>query len=475
MPVTADAAWKACLDIVRDNISKQSYRTWFAPTRALELKYEDDLAKLTVQLPSGFFYNYVDGQFGALLKMAVTRVLGENGRLYYKVMIAGEDEADAAIGLPARVESPDARTIQPPPVPRSSVSVPASEPVPRQASNLHPQYTFGNFIEGSCNSLARGAANAIAQNPGGTPYNPLFVYGGVGLGKTHLIQAIGNHVQAHNFGKSVLYVSSEVFTNDFIRAIRENKAREFSLQYRKIDVLIIDDVQFLGGKEKTQEEFFHIFNALHQIGKQIVLAADRPPHEIKGIEERLISRFRWGLIADLQPPELETRIAILNRKASDSGVEFSPEVIDFIAHHVKSNIRELEGALIRLLAQSTLRNEDITPSMAREALRGLIKDAHVNLTIDVIQQVVCTSLSIDQKLILGKSKKRDIVQVRHLAMYFSKEFTQHALQTIGNHFGGRDHSTVIHALKSVNNEIDTNANYRAMVEDIRRKINQISP
>ncbi len=474
MSLTADAAWQACLAIVRDNISKQSYQTWFVPTRALELKYENDLVKLTVQLPSGFYYDYVDSQFGALLKTAVTRVLGENGRLYYKVLIAGGEESDAAMGLPARVESLDPRTVQPPPAP-SGMSVQTTRPVHQQASNLHPHYTFSNFIEGSCNSLARSAADAIARNPGGTPYNPLFVYGGVGLGKTHLIQAIGNHVQAYRYPKSVLYVSSEAFTNDFIRAIRENKAREFSYQYRKIDVLIIDDVQFFGGKEKTQEEFFHIFNTLHQVGNQIVLAADRPAHEIKGIEERLISRFRWGLIVDLQPPELETRIAILNRKARDSGVEFSPEVIDYIAHHVKSNIRELEGALIRLLAQSTLRNEDVTPLMAREALRDLIKETHVNLTIDVIQQVVCSSLSMDQELILGKSKKREIVHVRHLAMYFSKEFTQHALQTIGNHFGGRDHSTVIHALKSVNNEIDTNANYRTMVEDIRHKIKQVSP
>jgi chromosomal replication initiator protein len=255
-----------------------------------------------------------------------------------------------------------------------------------------------------------------------------------------------------------------------VQSIQHNRVNEFSIFYRNIDLLVIDDVQFFGGKEKTQEEFFHIFNALHQAGKQIVLSADRPPKEIEGIEERLLSRFQWGLSADLQTPELETRIAILNRKAEDDGIELPHDVIEFIAHNVKSNIRELEGSLIRLLAHATLHKREIDLPMAKEVLRDLIRETRINLTIEEIQRVACQYFKISEDLVRAKTRKREVVQARQVAMYFSKQLTQHSLKTIGLHFGGRDHSTVIHSCQSVENQIETDPKFREMLDEIRHAI-----
>jgi len=337
-------------------------------------------------------------------------------------------------------------------------------------SQLNNSYTFDRFIEGDCNRLARSASLAIAQQPGTTSFNPFLLYGGVGLGKTHLMQAIGNYVQETNDTAKVLYVSSERFTTEFVQSIQHNRVSEFSLFYRQIDVLIIDDVQFFGGKEKTQEEFFHIFNALHQNGKQIVMSADRSPRDIDSIEERLLSRFNWGLSADLQPPELETRIAILQRKAEDDGIEIDPDVITFVATHVKSNIRELEGALIRLLAHATLHNREIDLPLAKEVLRDLISDTRVNLTIEEIQRIVCNYFNIEEDLVRARTRKREVVEARKVAMYFCKELTQHSLKTIGLHFGGRDHSTVIHANRSVEDRLDTDPQFEDVVEEVRTRI-----
>jgi chromosomal replication initiator protein len=337
-------------------------------------------------------------------------------------------------------------------------------------SQLNDSYTFERFIQGDCNRLARSAAWAIAQEPGGTSFNPFLVYGGVGLGKTHLIHAIGNYARANENADSVLYVSSERFTTEFVQSIQRNRISEFSMFYRQIDLLIVDDVQFFSGKEKTQEEFFHIFNALHQSGKQIVLSADRPPREIQGIEERLLSRFQWGLSADVQSPGLETRIAILQRKAEDDGIELPQEVIEFIAHNVKSNIRELEGALIRLMAHATLHQRDLDLELAKEVLRDLMQDSQVNLTIEEIQRIVCEYLDIPEDLVRAKTRKREVVRARQIAMYFCKDLTQHSLKTIGLHFGGRDHSTVIHANKTVEDQIETDDQFRGMVDEIGRKI-----
>jgi len=490
MNPSPEEAWKACLDVIRDNVSRQSFKTWFAPLKAVKLEETEDAKKLTVQLPSRFYYEWLEEHYYGLLRKTVTKVLGPGGRLFYDIVIEKDDAGTGYDGtsmhLPARRPANEpqpnqpvldtgrqrAAAVAPPPSPGSVANpfvIPGIQKM-QVESRLNSNYTFDRFIEGDCNRLARSASLAIAQHPGGTSFNPFLLYGGVGLGKTHLIQAIGNYIEANQSGQTVLYVSSERFTTEFVQAIQHNRVSDFSLFYRQIDLLIIDDVQFFGGKEKTQEEFFHIFNALHQTGKQIVLSADRPPKDIQGIEERLLSRFQWGLSADLQLPDLETRTAILQRKSEEDGIVVGPDVIEFVAHNVKSNIRELEGALIRLLAHATLHNREIDLTLARDVLRDLIKESRISLTIEEIQRLVCGYFSIPEDLVRAKTRKREVVQARQVAMFFAKQFTQHSLKTIGLHFGGRDHSTVIHANQSVENQIETDPKFRMMMDEIRHKI-----
>ena len=521
MELSAEEVWQDCLQIIRDNISRQSFKTWFEPLKAVELRDDGDYCRLTIQLPSRFYYEWLEEHYFALLRRTITKVLGPNGRLFYNIVIE-KDDAESGYGgssmqLPARQpanerpQSPPPNT--PPTAPPSTnpasrwpypnpspqevhrpsyppiqgnqqISAPHTQPhqpfsnpfaVPglqpaNVKSHINKSYTFERFIEGDCNRLARSASMAIAQQPGATSFNPFLIYGGVGLGKTHLIQAVGNYVLANNSTKRVRYISSERFTTEFVQAIQNNRVSDFSLFYRQIDLLIVDDVQFFGGKEKTQEEFFHIFNTLHQSGKQIILSSDRPPRDIEGIEERLLSRFQWGLSADVQAPEFETRVAILQRRAEDDGIQVGADVVEFIAHHIKSNIRELEGALIRLLAHATLRMQEIDLSMAKEVLRDLIKDTRVNMTIDEIQRIACEYFNISEDLIRGKTRKREVVQARQVAMYFSKQLTQHSLKTIGLHFGGRDHSTVIHANQSVEDQIDTDPKFKSMMDEIGQRL-----
>ncbi len=487
--------WEACLSIINDNVPRRSYKTWFEPLRAVSLDEEDGLRKLTIQLPSRFYYEWLEEHYFALLRKTVTKVLGPDGRLFYDIVIERDDSDDgaqsASMHLPAR-PAPASEGVrhssnnshpgaQPRPQHHPSAqpqrSAPLANPfvipgVQKQKvdSQLNPSYTFERFIEGDCNRLARSASWAIAQQPGATSFNPFLIYGGVGLGKTHLIQAIGNYVREHHKSQSVLYVSSERFTTQFVQAIQNNRASDFSLFYRQVDLLVVDDVQFFSGKEKTQEEFFHIFNALHQAGKQIILSADRPPRDIVGIEERLLSRFQWGLAADVQPPEVETRIAILQRKAEDDGIRVDGEVVEFVAHNVKSNIRELEGSLIRLLAHATLHGRDIDLELAREVLRDLIKESRVSLGVEQIQQIVCEYFGIEEDLVRARTRKREVVQARQVAMYFSKQLTKHSLKTIGLKFGGRDHSTVIHGVQSVENQIETDPRFHDIIQEIRHKL-----
>ncbi|MFP4227471.1 MAG: chromosomal replication initiator protein DnaA [Salinivenus sp.] len=533
MDTSAEHVWDECLEIIRDNVRQQSFKTWFAPLKAQSLEKVDGIKTLTIQLPSRFYYEWLEEHYFSLLRKTVTRVLGNNGRLVYEVVIEQETEEDgASMELPARrpddeepsdvsdatgpsgpakqeprtppstsresnTSSSDAPGAEPSPSGPPSTDPPAPSTSPTRSdssaeeesappvqnpfaipgiqdanidSQLNESYTFERFIEGDCNDLARSAAWSIAKEPGGTHFNPFLVYGGVGLGKTHLIQAVGNHVARHFSEKTVLYVSSERFTTEFVQSIQQNRISEFSMLYRQVDVLIVDDVQFFSGKEKTQEEFFHIFNALHQAGKQIVLSADQPPREIEGIEERLLSRFQWGLSADVQAPGFDTRVTILERKAADDGIDLSPDVIEFIAHNVKSNIRELEGALIRLLAHSTLHQRDLDLPLAKEVLHDLMEEKQSNLTIEEIQRIVCTHLNIEEEQVRGKTRKREVVRARQIAMHFCKHRTQHSLKTIGLHFGGRDHSTVIHANNTVEERMETDEQFRATVEEIERKI-----
>ncbi len=334
---------------------------------------------------------------------------------------------------------------------------------------LNASYTFDRFIEGDCNQFARSAALAIAQQPRHTAFNPLLIYGGVGLGKTHLVQAIGNHVRQHSDYK-VLYTSSDHFTSDYMQSVRTNRNNEFVAFYSDIDLLIIDDVQFFSNQPKTQEGLFHTFNLLHQSGKQIVFSTDRAPQEIPGVAERLLSRFQGGLVADLQQPELETRIAILNRKANDQGIDIPYEFIEFIARRIKKNVRELESALIRLLAHATLHRREIDMPLIREALGELPDDAPPKPTVENIRRAACAYFGVAEDLVLGRGRNREIVQARHVGMYFSKKLSGHSLATIGRYFGGKDHSTVIHACRCVENLIETDPNFRETLKRIHREI-----
>lgn len=475
--VTAESAWEDCLEIIKDNISHQKFTSWFEPIKPVKLENRT----LTIQVPSQFWYEWLEEHYYSMLRSTLAKVLGEDVKLEYSVVLekAGTDDQGSSVRLPQRPMPPDQGDSQPnqnqnsyhPGQIENPFVIPGIQKT-KVDPNLNNNYVFERFVEGDCNRLARSAAMAISENPGENSFNPFFVYGCTGLGKTHLIQSIGNKIKQH-FGdqKSVLYKSSESFTNEFVHAIRNNRASEFSMFYRNIDVLIIDDIQFFSGKEKTQEEFFHIFNSLHQDGKQIILSSDRAPKDVPDIEERLISRFGWGLSADLQIPEYETRYAILERKASDNGIELDPKILEFIAHNFKSNIRDLEGAIIKLLATASLKGSDeIDLPLAKNILKDMIKENHTQLSIENIQEYVCDYFGINTNKVREKTRKQEIVEARQIAMYLAKQYTESSLKTIGLHFGGRDHSTVIHAISTVEERLNTNEKYKRILNELKQKI-----
>ena len=337
-------------------------------------------------------------------------------------------------------------------------------------SQLIDAYSFDNFIEGDCNRLARSAGFAVANNPGKTSFNPLLLYSHTGLGKTHLSHAIGLQVKNICPEKTVLYVTTDQFINQFIDSVKNNNQNDFIHFYQMIDVLIIDDIHNLAGKEKTQDVFFNIFNHLHQNSKQIVLTSDKPPIEMKGIEPRLISRFKWGLSADLQVPDLETRMAILHKKLYNDGIEIPGEVIEYLAYSINTNVRELEGALISLLAQSSLNKKTITLDLAKQMIDKFVKNTTREISIDFIQKIICDYFKIGIEMINSKTRKREIVQARQLSMYFSKKHTKASLASIGLHCGNKDHATVLHACRTVNNLVETDKQFRIFVEELDKKI-----
>jgi chromosomal replication initiator protein len=335
---------------------------------------------------------------------------------------------------------------------------------------LNQNYTFENFIEGDCNRLARSAGYAVAGKPGGTSFNPLMIYGSVGLGKTHLAQAIGNEIKRTLPDKLVLYVSCEKFTQQFVDALKNNNINDFVNFYQAMDVLIMDDVHNFAGKEKTQDIFFHIFNHLHQSGKQLIITSDKAPKDLLGLEERLLSRFKWGLSADLQIPDLETRMAILNKKMYSDGIELPSEVIEYVAHNIDNNVRELEGAMVSLLAQSTLNKKEIDLNLAKSMLKNFIKNSSKEISMEYIQSLVCEYFEVPIDMVKSKTRKREIVQARQISMYLAKLHTKTSLKSIGAFFGGRDHSTVIYACQTVDDLIDTDKKFKAYVADIQKKI-----
>lgn len=464
--IDCGTVWNDCLRVIQDNVAEQSFKTWFKPIKPYKLEEK----VLTIQVPSQFFYEWLEEHYVHVLKRAIDAVMGPGAKLSYSVVVDQGGNSGAApytINLPNNQNRKSSSNSGP--NYNSPFELKSVDSV-FQSSQLNNNYTFHSYIEGDCNRLARSAGQAVAQKPGITSFNPLMLYGGVGLGKTHLVQAIGNEIKDNLPDKFVLYVSSEKFTNQFMDAVKNNKIQEFQNFYLQVDILIIDDVQFLSGKEKTQEIFFHIFNHLHQAGKQIVMTSDCPPRDLKGLQERLLSRFKWGLTADIQQPDLETRIAIINKKMEEDGINIPEDVIEYLAYSVDTNIRELEGVIISLIAHSSLNRAEIDLELAKQTLKNIVEDIETEVGVDYIQKTIAEYFHLKVDELKDKIRKKEIVIARQTAMYFCKEYTNHSLKSIGYHFGGRDHSTVIHAVQTVNDMMDTNANYKNSVEELRKKL-----
>ncbi|NLN32446.1 MAG: chromosomal replication initiator protein DnaA [Flavobacteriaceae bacterium] len=473
MGKTAESVWKNCLKFVKDNIQEQAFETWFSPIQPIKLNENI----LTIQVPSKFFYEWLEEHYIKLLKIALQKELGKDAKLVYSIVM--DQKYSGKDPYTVRIPSSNKEKLQPQeidaPLPIDSKKVKNPFVIPglqkiKIDSQLNTSNNFSNFIEGETNRLARSAGKAVAKRPGGTSFNPLFIYGGVGLGKTHLAHAIGLEAKENHPDKTVLYVSTEKFTQQFIDAVQSNNRNDFIHFYQMIDILIIDDVQFLSGKKGTQEAFFHIFNHLHQKGNQIILTSDKPPVDIQDMEQRLISRFKWGLSADLQVPDYETRFAILKHKVEKDGIEIPEEVIDHIAKSIKTNVRELEGCLNSIIAQATLNKKEITLELTQKTLANFINHTRKEISIDYIQRLVCDYFKIPFEQIQSKTRKRDVVQARQLAMFFAKKYTKASLSSIGSQIGKRDHATVLHACKTVKNLSETDKVFRGYVEDLNRKI-----
>ncbi|MDB5273180.1 MAG: chromosomal replication initiator protein DnaA [Chitinophagaceae bacterium] len=459
------SVWSNCLTYIKEQVGDQSYRTWFEPIEPLMLNN----SVLTIQVPSQFFYEWLEEHYVNVLRNAIDIELGSEGQLEYSISV--EKRAQSVTnGLSNGHDKQLAAKTNGTKVP--DVHNAGREKAHKLAAEyqLKAEYTFDNFIEGDCNRLARSAGYAVAQKPGVTSFNPLFVYGGVGLGKSHLVQAIGNEIHKQFPDKLVMYVDSQRFANQFVEAIKTNQATDFGQTYQSADVLIVDDVQFFAGKEKTQEIFFHVFNNLHQNGKQVILTSDCSPKDLKGFQERLLSRFKWGLNTDLQFPDLETRIAIIHKKADAHGVAIPENVIEYLAYSVDTNLRELEGVINSMLAQNALAGRTLDLELAKETLQKIVQSIESEVGIDYIQKFVAEYFGVAVDLLKDKTRKREIVVARQVSMYFAKEYTNMSLKSIGAHFGGRDHSTVIHAITAVNDLIDTDKRFNATMQDLIKKI-----
>jgi chromosomal replication initiator protein len=473
MDKASENVWKKCLQIIKDNVSTQSFKTWFAPIKPVKLEEK----VLTIEVPSQFFYEWLEAHYIALLKKSIRHHLGNDGRLEYSIVMEPNVEGQKnpyTVKLPARGHSSVKNNpVSVPVAAARTISNPFIIPGLKKVnveSQLNPSYTFDTFIEGECNRLARSAGFAVSSKPGGTSFNPLLLYGGVGMGKTHLAHSIGIEIKNKFPGQTVLYVSSEKFTTQFVEAIRNNAQNDFIHFYQMMDVLIIDDIQFFAGKEKTQDVFFHIFNHLHQTGKQLILTSDKAPVDIQGMEQRLLSRFKWGLAADLQMPDLETRIAILYKKMYLDGIDLPKEIVEYIAYSITSNVRELEGALVSILAQASMNKKTITLELAKQMIDKFVKNTNHEVSIDYIQKVVCDYFDLPIELLKSKTRKRQVVQARQIAMFFAKSMTKSSLSSIGMHCGGKDHATVLHACRTVNNLIETDKKFKASVQELQKKI-----
>lgn len=440
--------WNAVLNNVQTKISKPSFDTWLKSTKAVALEGNT----LTIAVPSEFAKDWLENQYTGLISDVIEEITGSKLQIKFDV-----PEPDEGMNEIKHIKNP-----------KQTVDN-ASE----TKSMLNDKYTFDTFVIGAGNRFAHAASLAVAEAPA-KAYNPLFIYGGVGLGKTHLMHAIGHYVREHNPEAKVLYITSEKFTNEFINSIMENDSSSFRNKYRNVDVLLIDDIQFIAGKESTQEEFFHTFNTLHEENKQIVISSDRPPKEIPTLEDRLRSRFEWGLITDITPPDLETRIAILNKKAKAEGLDIPNEVMLYIANQIDTNIRELEGALIRVVAYSSLVNKDIDAALAADALKDIIPSNKPKvITVENIQQEVAKKYNIRMEDFAAKKRTKSIAFPRQIAMYLSRELTDLSLPKIGEEFGGRDHTTVIHAHDKISKLLEEDEELNRNIEELKENIKSL--
>jgi chromosomal replication initiator protein len=475
MSVDYQSVWENCLKVIKDNIQPSAYKAFFEPIKPVKL--ENNV--LTIQVRSMDVYEWLESKFRNILKKTIKNELGPDGILEYMVAVVhpvGEksdmvkfpasnnyQNTNPLVSVPLNINTDNQKDLPNP------LIIPGLKKM-RINPQLNTEYSFDNFIEGDCNRLARSAGWAIAQKPGNTAFNPFYIYSKTGLGKTHLSQAIGLEVKNLFPEKIVLYVDAERFMHQFVDATQNKSTTDFINFYQMIDVLIIDDIQFFAGREKTQDVFFHIFNHLHQNRKQFILTSDCPPVELKGIQERLIGRFKWGLAAELLPPDMETRKAILHSKSYKDGIEMPEEIISYLAQNISNNIRELEGARISLVAQALLNKKDITIDLAKQMIDKFVVNTSREVNIEYIQKVVCDYFNINLDILNSKTRKREIVQARQLVMYFAKEYTKSSLAMIGMHCGNKDHATVLHAVRTINNLQETDKQFRGYVKDLDKKI-----
>lgn len=466
MPQDPHELWARCLQKIEQRVRPESFKNWFRPTSARCF----DADELVIEVSSSFLADWIESYYLGLIQKVVQEETGFTPRVCFSVAEEASAPADLAPGKPLSLTLPQETT------------APKKEPVHMSAEQdqtnrgwypnllstpLNERYTFERFIIGEGNRLAHAAAQAVAKSPGKTQFNPLVIYGGVGLGKTHLLQAIGHYAQVLKTAHRVVYVPSEKFMSDFIEAILKSRSTaEFQRFYRSADILLIDDIQFLLKGEQTQNEFFHTFNALHQNGKQIAMTCDSPPGELVGLEERLISRFQWGLVTNIEPPDLETRIAILQQKAEISGIHLPEEVAVFLGNYISSNIRELEGALNHLMAYCAVNQLELCVEAARKIVQDRLPTSSSHVSIESIQQVVAQHFNLTPGLLIGKTRKQEIAMARQIAMFLAKRLTSNPLKVIGLHFGNRDHSTVIHAVQTIEKKCQQDSGFAHLVESL---------
>lgn len=453
--------WQDCLSYISHRLKKQSFATWLKHTNAVS----DGNGGISIVVPNQFVAEWIEEHYSELIDEALLQSSGQAMSFNFQIGQAKIDQTEIDFPLqPLSATSPTVTSPTAPPIATKTVNPPVSV----QPGMLNSRYTYDNLVVGNFNRFSFAASKAVAEAPGKTKYNPLYIYGGVGLGKTHILQAIGHYIINNDPSKKVIYATSEKFTSDFINSISSNRTSDFTNMYRSVDALLIDDAQFFAGKESTQEQFFHTFNVLYNAGKQIILSSDRAPRDIKGMEERLLSRFSWGLVTDIQPPDLETRMAILQRKVELENISISEDVIAYIANAVTSNIRELEGSLIRLLAFASLQGVELNLEVAQSVLSDTLAVSRRTISVDVIKRKVSDNFRVDLSLLSAKKKTQDIVQARQVAMYLARSLTSMSLKAIGESFGGRDHSTVIHACNLIERQITTDINLRGEIEKLSR-------